>query len=525
MSGDDDWMKGLKGFVKKKPKTLNVPPPSRPRPTLDTLPEDIILNICGHLATRTGPYWSHISKNYHAELAPLRAVCRSLRTIVTPLLVRTIELKSEQRAESFYNLINGDSTRSFLGPPDDLPSGYEKLWSAGCVPMADIAPGPYASKILMQSIRHLIVGPRVERAMPLDLRFILQLLPNLTVFELYDSRTGDRTLNRIARIMRAQLPNLQRFVYGYGEDLSAFVTRNPFARALGDKTSLREVELMFLSIGEAPWIMPEDVGFDRDWKKEDDDALGMDSRTVWYRPQLVFPEPQVSLPSRLTMLRLRDVTFEDPIVKKPPPQAIALLREYSPHLLDESIKGKEKARVEEEEWNRWPPSLHPFVRLLRCSASTITELGLEGVWNVPYATIEYAMREIGPRLLKLSLRRYGHTEYAHKVLQMCTKLQYLIMDDNGNMKAEDQTGLLLEGIPETTETLELWPDFKLKHLTAALQDGVLKARVVNLLSDRWAKVSRSTADAKGAIEEGEKCGVRVLVGQWYGAPVHYDDSD
>lgn len=252
--------------------------------------------------------------------------------------------------------MNGDSSYSFLGPPPDLHHNLKSLWSPNCVPLADIAPGPYASHLLMNGIRHLVIGPRINNCMPLDTRFILQLLPNLRTLEMWDWRQGDQMLDRAARVLRANVPLLERFVYAQGSDLQKFVTRNPFARALGDKEALREIELMVVHVGEAPWIYPEDVGFEQDLRHGDDEALGMDSRVVWYRPQLVFKEKQVQLPRKLRSLRFRNVTFDKPVTETPPPRTIDLLLKHAPHLLGISDKGKEK-EIREHVWHSWPPAV------------------------------------------------------------------------------------------------------------------------------------------------------------------------
>lgn len=101
MAGDDEWMKGLKGSLSVKPRVVDAPPPAVRvyRANLDTLPEEIVLLVCEHVAARrTTHYWSPLSRNYQGELAALRAVCRSLRVVATPLLVRAIELKTDRRA-------------------------------------------------------------------------------------------------------------------------------------------------------------------------------------------------------------------------------------------------------------------------------------------------------------------------------------------------------------------------------------------------------------------------------------------
>ncbi|EJD54388.1 hypothetical protein AURDEDRAFT_179555 [Auricularia subglabra TFB-10046 SS5] len=505
MPGDDDWMNGLRGFMKRRPRVLEDPapapvpepapreptPPSPPpapvAPKLDNLPEDILLNIAGHLDAHRTTYWAPVDRQDLPAILNLATACRSLRAVLMPLIFRTVEVRTEDQVNNLYQLCNGgDRTYQFLGPPPDAAQQVKDLYAPNCVPIADIWPSEKARPLLMQSIRRLVAGPREQYSMGLDLRFIIQMLPALRVFELYDYRPCDRMLDRIARILRSFGHQIERFVYCQGPDLKEFSGRYAYPRAFGDMESLREVELVNLSIGEAPWIWASDVGFGEDWAPGDEEKLGMSPVCIWYRPELVIREDPVRLPGRLKSLRFRNVEFEPPKVEVPPAKTIERLREYAPELLATSAKGKGK-EVDPEAVTTWPPAVHPLPRLIQASATTLTELGLEGVFGTALTPniIQHALRDVGHRLTKLFLRRITRVSLAVKLLALCSNIEHLVMDDNGAGDKEDETPDLLRAVPASVHTLELWPKFRLSHVTKALEKGDLRVAALDLQSERW----------------------------------------
>ncbi|EIN03850.1 hypothetical protein PUNSTDRAFT_47864 [Punctularia strigosozonata HHB-11173 SS5] len=354
----------------------------RPSANITTLPFEVLDEISSQLMNKD-PFEAEDK----AEVKDIRAMsetCKLFKLVFQPLVFRKITVRDQEQVENLYWTLNGSHCYVFAPPPTDVDERARKLLSIPNVQLtADIVPYSTDRAYLRNAVKRLMVRPDGNGPIgvgPLDIRFLLQMMPRLKWLAILDF-VDKHTLFKCVRMLR-RLPEIEFFACNGGEDLHRFAGALTFPRAVANMTRLSELVLANLKVGENPWIMPEDLGFGKCPTDSEREAIGPVSRYIWFEPQLILKDSPSSswLPRGLKTLYLTNVSFE------PAPFTLQV-DEDTRRLLRENWKknAEREGRVTMEQWSddmqKWPldfasylPHIHAQItQLIRMRLSILLQ--------------------------------------------------------------------------------------------------------------------------------------------------------